>query len=398
MTSAPIINKTTGSGSKRKVCVVVGSRANYSSIKSVMQAIREHPDLELQLVTGASAVLDRYGYVQDLLEADGFQVDARVFMLIEGGTPVTMAKSTGVGLMELPTIFERLQPDIVLTVGDRFETMSTVLSATYMNIPLAHTMGGEVSGTIDESIRHAITKFAHIHFPASSDARDRILKLGEREEDVYLVGCPRIDLIADILEKHKNGLSSDLFADGVGGVFDLDQPFLLLSQHPVTTEYGEGERQITETLMAVKDLGIPVVALWPNADAGSEDVARGIRKFRERGYDSKIHFFKNLPIDTYVTLMSRTACLIGNSSSGIREGAFIGTPVVNIGSRQDMRQRGMNVIDVDHDREAIAGAVVKQVEQGRYQSENIYGDGHAGDRIADILATCSWQLQKRIVY
>ncbi|NDJ78817.1 MAG: UDP-N-acetylglucosamine 2-epimerase (hydrolyzing) [Chloroflexi bacterium] len=382
----------------RKVCVVIGSRANYSSIKSAMRAIQEHPDLELQVVAAASALLDRYGSVVDLIEQDGFKPQSRVFMLVEGETPATMAKSTGLGLMELPTIFEQLQPDVVLTVGDRFETMATTLAATYMNIPLAHTMGGEVSGTIDESIRHAVTKFAHIHFPASSDARDRIIKLGERPEDVHLVGCPRIDLVAEVLDRDKNGLGPDLFKEGVGGVFDLEQPFLMMSQHPVTTEYGAGERQINETLMAIQQIGIPTIALWPNADAGSDDIARGMRKFREHHDDSNIHFFKNLPTDVYISLMARTACLIGNSSSAIREGAFIGTPAVNIGSRQDMRQRGSNVFDVDYDREEIGDAIQQQLDNGRYDSEPVYGDGHAGERIADVLTTCSWKLQKRITY
>lgn len=382
----------------RRVCIVVGSRANYSSIKSAMRAIDSHPDLELQVVASASALLDRYGQVVKLIEADGFKPSAKVYMLVEGETPATMAKSTGLGLMELPTIFEQLEPDIVLTVGDRFETMATTLAAAYMNIPLAHTMGGEVSGTIDESIRHAITKFAHIHFPACSDARDRIIKLGERAEDVYLVGCPRIDLVADVLEKDKNGIGSNLFEEGVGGVFDLNQPFLMLSQHSVTTEYGEGERQINESLSAIHRLGIPTIALWPNSDAGSEDISRGMRKFRERCDDSKIHFFKNLPTDVYIRLMRRTSCLIGNSSSAIREGAFIGTPSVNLGTRQDMRQRGHNVIDVDHNSEAIADAINYQVKHGRYESEPIYGDGNAGVRIADTLSSCSWRLQKQITY
>lgn len=382
----------------RKVCIVIGSRANYSSIKSAMRAIDGHPDLQLQVVASASALLDRYGQVVKLIEADGFKPAAKVYMLVEGETPATMAKSTGLGLMELPTIFEQLEPDIVLTVGDRFETMATTLAAAYMNIPLAHTMGGEVSGTIDESIRHAVTKFAHIHFPACSDARDRIVKLGERPEDVHLVGCPRIDLVAEVLEKDKNGIGSNLFEEGVGGVFDLDKPFILLSQHSVTTEYGEGERQINETLNAVHRLGIPAIALWPNADAGSEDIARGMRKFREHSDDSKIHFFKNLPTDVYIRLMRRTACLVGNSSSAIREGAFIGTPSVNIGSRQDMRQRGHNIIDVDHNTAAIEDAVSHQIKHGRYETEPIYGDGHAGERIADTLSRCSWRLQKQITY
>lgn len=383
----------------RRVCVVVGSRANYSSVKSAMSAIDAHPDLELQVVAAASALLDRYGQVVKLLERDGFCPAARVFMLVEGETPATMAKSTGLGLIELPTVFDQLQPDIVLTVGDRFETMATTLAAAYMNIPLAHTMGGEVSGTIDESIRHAVTKFAHVHFPACSDARERIIRLGERPEDVYLVGCPRIDLVKEILDHDGDRVDQEsLFASGVGGVFDLEQPFLMLSQHPVTTEYGDGERQITETLTAMAELGLPTIALWPNADAGSEDIARGMRKFREHSDDSRVRFFKNLPTDVYIRLMRRTACLVGNSSSAIREGAFIGTPAVNIGSRQVMRQRGSNILDVEHDHGQIAAAIQHQLGNGGYPSEPIYGDGSAGERIAAILATCQLHVQKRITY
>lgn len=382
----------------RKICVLVGSRANYSSIKSAMRAIQNHPDLELQVVAGASALLDRYGQVVDLIEQDGFKLSARVYMLVEGETPATMAKSTGLGLMELPTIFEQLRPDVVLTVGDRFETMATTLAAAYMNIPLAHTMGGEVSGTIDESIRHAVTKFAHIHFPACSEARDRIIKLGERPEDVHLVGCPRIDLVSEVLKKDRNGIGPDLFATGVGGEFDLNNPFLMVSQHSVTTEYGEGERQISETLKAVHKLGIPTIALWPNADAGADDVARGMRKFREHCADSRIHFFKNLPTNVYISLMRRTGCLVGNSSSAIREGAFIGTPSVNIGTRQARRQRGNNVTDVDYRGDEIMDAIAQQIKHGPYMREPIYGDGHAGERIADVLSRCSWRLQKQITY
>lgn len=363
-----------------------------------MRAIQAHAGLELQVIIGASALLDRYGTVANLIERDGFKPAARVHMLIEGETPATMAKSTGLGLMELPTIFDQLQPDVVLTVGDRFETMATTLAAAYMNITIAHTMGGEVSGTIDESIRHAVTKFAHVHFPASADARDRIIRLGERSEDVHLVGCPRIDLVAEILAESGGAVDQHLFDIGVGRRFDLDSPFLLVSQHPVTTEFGEGERQIRATLEAVRSVGLPAIVLWPNADAGSDDVARGIRKWREQGLDDNMHFFKNLPVATYVRLMKRAACLVGNSSSGIREGAFIGTPVVNVGSRQDRRERGANVVDVDHSTTAISDAVRRQIQHGPYQVDPIYGDGHAGERIARILVDARPSIQKTITH
>ncbi len=377
--------------------MVVGSRANYSSIKSAMRSIREHSELTLQLVVGASALLDRYGTVLDVIERDGFEPDERVFMLIEGETPSTMAKSTGLGLLELPTAFERLEPDFVITVGDRFETMATALAATYMNIPLAHTMGGEVSGNIDESIRHAVTKFAHVHFPACTDAAERIVRMGEDPASVHVVGCPRMDLVAEVLA-HDDGSLSRVFEEGVGGRFDLSRPFLIVSQHPVTTEYGDGERQITETLKAVQALDLPAIVLWPNADAGSEDIARGIRKFREHEDDSKLHFFKNLPTDDYVRLLARTACIVGNSSSAIREGSFIGTPAVNVGPRQEGRQRGSNVLDVAYDRAEVAGAIRAQLAAGRYGHEPIYGDGNAGARIADVLSRVEVTVQKRIAY
>lgn len=381
----------------RKICVVIGSRANYSSIKSAMFEIKKHPDLELQLVLGASAMLDRYGSVSELIKLDGFHVNEEVYMLLEGETPTTMAKSTGIGLIELPTVFERLQPDIVLTVGDRFETMATTIAASYMNIAVAHTMGGEVTGTIDESIRHAVTKFAHIHFPASNDAANRLLKLGERKKDIYLVGCPRIDLVAEIL-KNNEQIDMSYLEDGVGNKINIDNPFILISQHPVTTEYGEGESQIQATLESVKETGFPAIVLWPNPDAGSDDISRGIRKFREANSDNKFHYYKNLPINTYVHLMNRTLCLVGNSSSGIRDGAFIGTPVVNVGTRQMMRERGDNVIDVSNDKEEIFNAINTQINLGKYPQESIYGDGTAGKKIADALSKCEWQIQKRITY
>ena len=195
----------------RKICVVIGSHANYSSIKSAMRAIQAHPELELQLVVGASALLDRFGSIVDIVEADGFIPDARVYLIIEGETPATMAKSTGLGLLELPTIFDRLKPDIVITVGDRFETMATAVAGAYMNIPLAHTMGGEVSGTIDDSIRHAITKLAHIHFPANRQAAERIVRMGEDPGTVHVVGCPRIDLAADFSDSKNEYLVSFIY-------------------------------------------------------------------------------------------------------------------------------------------------------------------------------------------
>ena len=384
----------------KRICVFVGSRANYSSIKSVMRAVKAHPKLELQVVLGASAILDRFGKVEDLIRQDGFKLDFVFHNLIEGENPATMAKSTGLGLMDASMIFNNLKPDMLVVVGDRFEMMSVTLAAAYMNIRIVHTMGGEVTGTIDESIRHAITKFAHIHFPANKDSRDRIVKMGEDEKYVFNVGCPRTDLVADELKNDSYEVLKDLFKTygGVGREFDLSKPYLLVSQHSVTTEYGGNRKQIEETLKALEELAMPVIMLWPNADAGGDDISTGIRTFREKKNPQWLHLFKNLPTHIYIHLMNTTACLIGNSSSGVREGAFIGTPVINIGTRQNKRLRADNVEQVGYDFHEILAGIKKQLEHGKYKSSDIYGDGEAGAQIAEILVNAEPSIQKTITY
>jgi UDP-hydrolysing UDP-N-acetyl-D-glucosamine 2-epimerase len=292
-----------------------------------------------------------------------------------------------------------LKPDIVVSVGDRFETMATAVAAAYMNIPVAHTMGGEISGTIDESIRHAVTKLAHIHFPANPAAAERIVRMGEPLETVHVVGCPRIDLVAEI-SRETGGIphAEWLTREGVGAHVDPAKPFLLVNQHPVTTEYGQGKEQIWETLMALEQLQMPTIMLWPNVDAGSEDIATGMRTFREKRDPKFIRFYKNFPIETYVRLMLSCACVVGNSSAPIREGAFLGVPAVNIGTRQRGRDRGPNVVDAWYNHHEIADAVMQQVAHGRYPADALYGDGHAGGRIADLLARLPLSVEKRLVF
>ncbi len=280
---------------------------------------------------------------------------------------------------------------LCVIVGDRFDVLAPTIAAAYMNIPIAHTMGGEVSGTIDESIRHAITKFAHIHFPANDDARERIIKMGERRETVFNVGCPRMDLVREKLEDFKSTPidQSEFFATfkGVGGEFDIEQEkFLLVSQHPVTTEFGNNRIAIEETLYALKELAMPTIMLWPNADAGSDEISKGIRSFREKYQPEWLHLFTNLPFEVYMRLMSLTACLVGNSSSAVREGSFIGTPAVDVGSRQQKRMKGLNLMEVPSERNAVAEAIRQQLTNGRYAGAALYGDGAAGWKIADILA------------
>jgi UDP-hydrolysing UDP-N-acetyl-D-glucosamine 2-epimerase len=380
---------------QRKVCVVVASRANYARIKTALEAIEQHPDLRLQLVAGASLVLERFGNALEVLTMDGFAPDATIRFIIEGETPATMAKSTGLGLLELPTVFELLQPDVVVTVADRFETIATAVAAAYMNIPVAHTQGGELSGSIDESVRHAVTKLAHVHFPATELSAQRVIAMGEDPAWVFNVGCPSIDLVA----RTDLGLRRDVLEQfgGAGAPVDPERPFLLVMQHPVTTEYGHGMDQINQTLEAVAQLGMQALVFWPNVDAGSEDVAKGIRTFRELGRAHGFHFFRNLPPEVFVKLMAHCACMVGNSSAALREGSFLGTPAVTIGSRQQGRERGPNLVEVDHDREEIADAIRDQLAHGPYERSYVFGDGTAGKKIADVLAVARPEVQKRLL-
>jgi UDP-hydrolysing UDP-N-acetyl-D-glucosamine 2-epimerase len=364
-----------------------------------MRAVAEHDDLELQVLVGSSALLHRYGSVIDIIRCDGFQVAAVVHSIIEGDTPATMAKSTGLAIIELSTHFENLKPDVVLTVADRFETLATAVAASYMNIPLAHTQGGEVTGSIDESVRHAISKLAHIHFPATERAAEYLLRMGEERQTVHLTGCPAIDLLAET----DLTLPHDIFSRnlGVGEELSSDKEFIIVLQHPVTTEYGSGLAQIQETLEAVHTVargGMQVVWLWPNVDAGSDAISKGIRRFRELNTTPNMHFYLNFSPEDYAKLLANARCIVGNSSSGLREGAFLGTPCVNIGTRQAGRERAANVIDVDCKAAEISAALALQLKHGPYDSSHLVGDGNAGRRIADLLVKSEFRIQKKLSY
>ena len=380
---------------KRKVCVVITARPSYSRIKTALAAIREHPELELQLVLAASALLERYGGVVDVIEKDGFRVDRRVHMILEGENLVTSAKSTGLGLVELATVFDDLKPDMVVTIADRFETLATAVCASYMNIPLVHIQGGEVTGSIDDKVRHAITKLADLHLVASRSAAERLARMGEEAERVVVTGCPSIDIARACLENGREAPDAFEFG-GVGAQFDLSKGFLVVMQHPVTTEYESAYHQVRQTLEAIDRLDRPTLWFWPNVDAGSDGTSKCIRVYRERHVLEHVHFFRNLPPETFLRLLKKALCIVGNSSVAIRECAYLGVPAVNIGTRQIGRDRGPNVIDVAHDTKAIESAIEIQCESGPYPSSDIYGDGQASRRIADALSTASLSIDKRL--
>lgn len=382
----------------RKICVVITARPSYSRIKSALEAIAARPGLELQLVVAASALLDRYGSAVRMIEADGFEIAARVYMVLEGENLASMAKTTGVGLLELATAFDRLEPDAVVTIADRYETIATAIAAAYMNIPLVHVQGGEVTGSVDEKVRHAVTKLANLHLVATARAAERVVRMGEDPETVHVTGCPSLDLAAEVLLKPE--LDFDPFEKygGVGDGVSMKDGYLVVLQHPVTTEYEEARRHVTETLNAVAELGIPTFWFWPNVDAGSDGTSKGIRAFRETARPRNIHFFKNMaPLD-FLRLVHNSLGIVGNSSVAIRECSFLGVPAVNIGTRQDGRERGPNVIDVGYDREEIMDAIRTHLARGRPPRATTYGDGTAGRKIAEILATAPLRTAKRLAY
>lgn len=384
---------------KKKICVVITARPSYSRIKTAVQAIVDHPDLELQLVVAGSALLERYGNASVFIEDDGFKIDEKIFMVLEGENPSSMAKTTGLGIIELSSAFSKLEPDVVITIADRFETMATAIAASYMNIPLVHIQGGEVTGNIDEKVRHSITKLADLHLVASEDAKNRVEKMGEVPSTVINTGCPSMDLAAEVLKSPK--LDFDPYAkySGVGGLDTLSKGYVVVMQHPVTSEFRNSKQQIQETLYAVKDLDIPVLWFWPNVDAGSDGTSKGLRAFREKYNPHHIHFFKNMEGKDFLKLLVNSKCLIGNSSAGIRECAFLGVPVVNVGTRQNGRMRGENIIDTGYDKEEIAKAMNSFIQrESHFESSSLYGDGNAGRYIADILARTEITVDKKIAY
>ncbi len=378
-----------------KVCVVIASRANYGRIKSVLDAINKNNQLTLQIVVAATALLDKYGKVSEIIKKDGFSIDAEAFYVLDGENTITMSKSTGLAIIELTTIFNYLKPDIVLTVADRFETMATAIAATYLNIKLAHTQGGEVTGSIDESVRHAITKLAHIHFPATSQSMERLIKMGENPNFIFNTGCPAIDCLIninyDLTYFNKRNI-------GVGFSIDFSKPYLLVVLHPVTSEHDEALSQVLITLDAINDMNMQTIWLWPNVDAGSDKISKGLRNFRENNPNSKVCFVKNFTVEDYAIILKNSKCAIGNSSSFIREGSFLGTPAVLTGTRQKNRERGQNVKEVNFSKEEIINAINFQINHGSYSSSNIFGDGNAGTKIANILATINPPIQKNITY
>ena len=380
---------------RRKVCVVLVDRANYGRLKPVMRAIDDNPALQLQVLAAGTMVLERFDQPVRVVKEDNFTVDGEVYIELEGSTPATMAKSVGFAMMEFASEFQRLKPDVILLIGDRYEALAAAVAAAYMNICIVHVQGGEVSGSIDESARHAITKFAHYHFPSTKRSGEYLVRMGERPGTILGIGCPS----SDIARTFDRTLHSHVVnTRGSGAVIDLASPFLLVLFHPTTTEYGGERRQMEEILEALRRLSMQTILLWPNIDAGSDHVTKAIRVFRDQVKPGWLRTLINLSPESYLKILAGAACAVGNSSSFVRDAGYFGTPVALVGNRQDGRETDVHVKRVPPVADTVAACVREQLDHGRYAASTLYGDGHAAERISQGVAALEIYVQKRLDY
>lgn len=377
------------------VCVVLVDRANYGRLKPVMREIQSRPELELQVIATGTMVLERFGLPVRIVQNDGFPINSEIYIELEGSTPATMAKSLGFGIVEFATAFQRFRPDILLLIGDRYEALAAAVAAAYMNICIVHMQGGEVSGSIDESARHAISKLAHYHLPSTQRSAEYLIRMGERPDTILSIGCPSSDLARDL----DTTLTPEVLnATGSGAWINPDEPFLLVVFHPTTTEFG-GERQQADELLETLDrLAMPTVLLWPNIDAGADHISKAIRVFRTERRPEWLRMITNLTPDDYLRVLARTACAIGNSSSFVRDAGYFGTPVVLVGNRQEGREVTPNTIHVAPVADEMILSVQAQLARGRQAPSSLYGDGHVSPRVADALIRLQPYAQKRLDY
>jgi UDP-hydrolysing UDP-N-acetyl-D-glucosamine 2-epimerase len=363
----------------RKICVVTGSRADYGLLYWPMRLIAEKDDFELQVVVTGMHLSPAFGETSHQIEADGFNIAAKVEMLVAGDSPVALAKSVGLGVIGFADVFERLQSDLLMVLGDRFEILAAVQAALFARIPVAHLCGGDVTeGAFDESIRHAITKMAHIHFPTNADAARRLAAMGENPERVHTVGSPGLDRI-----RHMAFMARDEFFD-VLRLTSMARTLLVVF-HPATLDRGDPLEQLEELLAALEHLGpqVGLLITGANADTAGQRINARLQAFAESHPNAA--FRLSLGSELFINALHHVDAIIGNSSSGLYEAPTFGIPTVNIGDRQKGRLRAASVIDCVPERQAIRVAIDKALARGRQLTVNPYGDGQAAELIVDKL-------------
>lgn len=362
-----------------RIAVVVTARASWTKLQTICESLRAMPDVDLQIIACASALLERYGRVADVIKAQGFTIAAECWSVYEGENTLTSAKESGALIADLAGVVRALRCDCGVVCADRHEVLGAAQAIAYQHVPLAHLQGGERTGSIDDRVRDGITSLADYHFPCTELAKHRVYGLTGAMERIWNFGCSAIDL-AKRAQTEPPVTEDEL--GGAGAVIDLSKPFALVLQHPVTSEADQAHAQMFETLHALPT-NMRSIVMWPGQDAGAAGISKAIREFQET-YGT-LHTVRNLQPSRFLRLMTQCAVMVGNSSAGIRESAFLGVPVVDIGSRQHGRERAGNVMWVPHQQEAIRLAMQRQIAHGRYVGSALYGSGDAGRQIAETL-------------
>lgn len=370
---------------KRKILGITGIRSEYDIMSSVFRAIVNHPALELEVVITGAHLADAFGYTAQDIRSDGFVVADEIESLINGDQASSRVKGLAIQLQGLIQTIVRVMPDFLIVLGDREEAMNTALAGAYMNIPVAHVAGGDrVVGNVDDQVRHAVTKLAHLHFVTNQESLERVIRLGEQPFRVFNTGNPGLDRLLEVPV-----LSDKVLSEKLGFSIEEDEPLILLIQHVISSEIDQAYEQMKQTLEAVKLLGIKTVLSYPNSDAGGQQIIRAIHEYE---YLPHLYTAKNIPRLEFVNLMRRASCMLGNSSAGILEAPLLKLPVINVGNRQKGRLHAENMQFVPHDVDAIQSAVRRAVfdlEYRKYveQCKNPYGDGKSSGRIAEVFAT-----------
>jgi UDP-hydrolysing UDP-N-acetyl-D-glucosamine 2-epimerase len=381
----------------KKILICITARPSYSRIRSAILALQKKDNTDVSVLASGSALLERYGRVVDLIRADGIDVIDELYTFVEGNESINMALTTAATVSTSAAVISRLAPDLVVTIADRYETLGTAIAASYCGVPLVHIQGGEVTGNIDERVRHSVTKLSDIHMVANIDCKRRLKQMGENNAAIFVTGCPSLDIVHESLSIPISKIKESIENFGVGADVDVSKPFVMVLQHPETESYKESYDRMRKTLVAIENLDMPSLIFWPNVDAGADATSKAIRVSREEGMLKNARYIKNLDGKLFLRLLKQTKCLIGNSSVGIRECSFIGVPVVNIGDRQMGRMQAENVIDSAWNTNDILEAILTQIKHGEYKSSNIYGDGLSGELIAELLSKDLEIIPKRFV-
>ncbi len=365
---------------KRKILYITGTRADYGLMRSILFEMEKNQDIDLELVVTGMHLMNEFGMTIDDIKKDGFKFH-EVTATFEEDNKISMAKFIGNFIKSFSEYILTINPDIILLLGDRGEMLAGAIVGAYLNIPTAHLHGGEITSTVDEYARHAITKLVNIHLPATEKSAERIIKMGENPDNVFVVGAPGLDHIL-------NEKLVDPESISVKYNLDLNEPIIILVQHPVTLESDKAISKARMALEAIVELKIKTIIIYPNADAGGRKIIELINEYENLYF---IDSYKSIPSIDYLGLMSIASVIVGNSSSGIIEAPSFKLPAVNIGSRQEGREKAINVIDVDYDKEKIKSAILKAINDKEFKDtlndlKNPYGDGKTGKRVVDILS------------